>query len=72
MTKSNEMTVKFLVECDKHDGTGKTFKAGEVVTMNMASANHWIIRNMADELVEEVKTDSKPKTKKKTQKTTDD
>jgi len=72
MTKSNEMTVKFLVECDKHDGTGKTFKAGEVVNMNMASANHWIIRNMADELVEEVKTDSKPKTKKKTQKTTDD
>ena len=59
MNKPNEMTVKFLVECDKHDGTGNRFKAGEVVSMNTASANHWIIRNLAAELVEEVKADDK-------------
>ena len=59
------MTIKFLVDCDKHDGTGKQFKAREVVTMNLASAGHWTIRNLAVELVEELKADDKPKPTKK-------
>ena len=67
MTKLNEKTIKFLVDCDKHDGTGKQFKAGEVVTMNPASAGHWTIRNLAVELADEVKAEAKAakKTSKK-------
>jgi len=71
MTKTNEKTIKFLVDCDKHDGTGKQFKAGEVVTMNPASAGHWTIRNLAVDLVDEVKAESKPAPKKKAKKSSD-
>lgn len=73
MKKSNEKTIKFLVDCDKHDGTNKIFKAGEVVTMNIASAGHWTIRNLAVELADEVKTDSESKSapKKKSKKSSD-
>lgn len=60
--KAVSIKVKFLVSC----GEGK-FKAGEVVEMNMASANHWIKRGKAIKYVKSASKKKKAKAQKATE-----
>lgn len=43
------MKIRFLVACD--DDMGRVYQLGEVVDLNDASANHWLIRGKAEKCV---------------------
>lgn len=47
MSKIEKVEIVFTRETDRHDGSGKVFKKGEVKTMTLPSANHWIRRDLA-------------------------
>lgn len=50
---SGLVKVRFLTDRTVQDGSGTTFKAGEVHELSEASARHWIDRKVAEPLADD-------------------
>ena len=47
------MKIKFLADREVNDGSGRLFKAGQVIELPYASARHWLTRNVAIIVIED-------------------